>query len=111
MSMVPPSMQATPRNAAIQLIAPDELRGRVSSFQQMLVNGVPSLGQSTLGAAAGVLGVPVALISGALICAAINVGIFAQRSDLRAREMGTAADTVIPSHGGSEPAAATRGVS
>ena len=65
--------------------------------------------QSTLGAAAGVLGVPVALISGALICAAINVGIFAQRSDLRAREMGTAADTVIPSHGGSEPAAATRG--
>ncbi len=82
------SMQATPRNAAIQLMTPDAIRGRVSSFQQMLVNGVPSLGQSTLGAAAGILGVPVALVGGALICAAINTGIFVQRPDLRAREMG-----------------------
>jgi MFS family permease len=105
------SMQATPRNAAIQLIAPDELRGRVSSFQQMLVNGVPSLGQSTLGAAAGALGVPVAVVSGALICAAINVGIFIQRSDLRAREMGTAADNVVATRGSSEPTAVTPGVS
>ena len=93
------SMQATPRNAAIQLMSPDALRGRVSSFQQMLVNGVPSLGQSTMGAAAAGLGVPVALVGGALICAAINVGIFVRRSDLRARDMGTAAEDVVTIEG------------
>ena len=86
------SMQSTPRNAAIQLMSPDALRGRVTSFQQMLVNGGPALGQSAMGSVAGALGAPVALIGGAIICAAVNIGIFIQRQDLRAREMGTAAE-------------------
>lgn len=86
------SMQSTPRNAAIQLMSPDALRGRVTSFQQMLVTGSPALGQSAMGSVAGALGAPVALIGGAIICAAINIGIFIQRKDLRAREMGTAAE-------------------
>lgn len=82
------SLQATPRNAVIQLMTPDGLRGRVSSFQQMLVTGMPALGQTSLGAAVGALGLPIAMVGGALICAAINIGIFAGRPELRARRMG-----------------------
>ena len=84
------SLQATPRNAAIQLMTPDPLRGRVTSFQQMLVAGTPALGQTSLGAAVGALGLPVAFVGGALICAAINVGIFARSPELRSRDMGAA---------------------
>ena len=43
------SLQATSRNTVIQALTPDEMRGRVSSFQQMLTNGVPSLGQPACG--------------------------------------------------------------
>jgi MFS family permease len=91
------AMQAAPRNAVIQLLSPDELRGRVSSFQSMLAAGVPGLGQGLMGAAAGTLTAPVALVAGALICAAINAGIIARRSDLRARDLGTGAEPVIVS--------------
>lgn len=82
------SMQATPRNAVIQLVTPDELRGRVSSFQQMLISGGPALGQGLMGGATGLLGGPFALILGAVLCAAINVGILIGRRDLRARDLG-----------------------
>jgi MFS family permease len=82
------AMQATPRNAVIQLVTPDQLRGRVSSFQHMLVMGTPSLGQGFMGGAASLIGPPLALILGAAACAAVNVGILARRSDLRARDLG-----------------------
>jgi len=82
------TMQAAPRNAVIQLLSPDELRGRVSSFQSMLAAGVPGLGQGLMGAAAAALTPSVALVAGALICASINAGIIARRADLRARDLG-----------------------
>jgi len=82
------SMQAAPRNAIIQLMCPDELRGRVSSFQHMLVTGMPALGQGLMGGAAGVVGGPIALVAGAIMCAAINIAILVRRRDLRARELG-----------------------
>jgi MFS family permease len=86
------SMQAAPRNAIIQLMTPDELRGRVSSFQHMLVTGMPALGQGLMGGAAGAVGGPVALIVGAILCACINIGILARRADLRARDLGAPAE-------------------
>jgi hypothetical protein len=86
------ALQAAPRNAAIQLITPDELRGRVSAFQYMLTSGFPAVGEGLMGAIAGAIGAPVALVGGAVICATINVGILVRRPDLRARELGTAAD-------------------
>ncbi|MPZ15289.1 MAG: MFS transporter [Chloroflexi bacterium] len=89
------SLQATTRNAVIQLLCPDDMRGRVSSFQHMLVSGMPALGQSLMGAAAGVLGVTAALVAGAGACAAINAGIFARRKDLRARELESAPSPVV----------------
>lgn len=82
------SFQSTPRNAVIQLVTPSNLRGRVSSFQHMLVVGMPSLGQGLMGGAAAVLGVSLALTLGAAVCAALNVGILAGRKDLRARNLG-----------------------
>lgn len=82
------AMQASPRNAAIQLMSPNELRGRVSSFQGMLVNGVPALGQGLMGGAASLIGGPVALVVGAAFCASIIVGLLAGRPDLRAADLG-----------------------
>jgi MFS family permease len=86
------AMQATPRNAVIQLVTPDELRGRVSSFQQMLTSGMPSFGQGLMGAATGALG-PAALVVGAILCAGVNVGVLLTRPDLRAPDLGAAPDT------------------
>jgi MFS family permease len=82
------SVQATPRNGVIQLLTPDELRGRVSAFQYMLVNGMPSLGQTLSGGAAALLGAPLALTVGAAICAVIVLGIAAARPDLRDENLG-----------------------
>lgn len=81
------SMQATPRNAVIQLVTPNELRGRVSAFQGMLVNGGPGLGQGLMGAAAGAVGGPFALVAGAIACAVLNIVVLVKRRDLRARDL------------------------
>ena len=82
------SLQATPRSAVIQQITPDDLRGRVSSFQTMLTNGVPPLGQTQIGAVASIAGAPLALIAGAVACAALVLGILARHPDLRAPDLG-----------------------
>lgn len=82
------SFQATARNAVIQLVTPDQLRGRVSAFQHMLTLGMPGLGQGAMGTAAGILGGPLALVAGAAICATMNLGLLVSRSDLRARDLG-----------------------
>jgi ENTS family enterobactin (siderophore) exporter len=82
------SLQATPRGSVIQLMTPDELRGRVSSFQNMLTTGLPSLGQAQNGVIASFIGAPLALIVGAAACAAVQVGLVAARPDLRAEDLG-----------------------
>ncbi len=82
------SVQATPRNGVIQLLTPDELRGRVSAFQYMLVNGMPSLGQTLSGGTAALLGAPIALTLGAVVCACIVLAIAAARPDLREERLG-----------------------
>jgi MFS family permease len=88
------SVQSTPRNGVIQLLTPDELRGRVSAFQYMLVNGMPSLGQTLSGATATLFGAPIALTLGAAACALIVLGIAAARPDLRDEFLGSDAETV-----------------
>lgn len=92
------SIQATPRNGVIQLLTPDELRGRVSAFQYMLVNGMPSLGQTLSGGTAALLGAPLALTLGAVVCAVIVLGIAAARPDLRDEHLGA---LPVPQPGGS----------
>jgi MFS family permease len=86
------SLQGVTRNGAIQMMTPDQLRGRVSSFQHMLQAGGPALGQTLMGAGAGVFGAPVALIAGACMCALTTLLIAARRKDLRERNLGNAVD-------------------
>jgi MFS family permease len=85
------SLQATPRNAVIQLLTPDELRGRVSSFQGMLTTSFPSLGQALLGALGAAIGVPAAILVGAATNAAVQVGLVTTRPELRAADLGAEA--------------------
>jgi MFS family permease len=85
------SIQTTPRTALVQLLTPDEFRGRVSSFQQLIQAGGPAFGQGAMGAGAGVLGPALALISGAAICAVLQISLLVSRRDLRARDLGSVA--------------------
>jgi len=82
------STQGIPRTTIIQSITPDRLRGRVSSFQNMLTAGAPSVGQFTSGAVAAVLGPSMALVLGAVSCAALILGFVTARADLRDPEVG-----------------------
>lgn len=81
------SLQATPRNGLIQLITPDQLRGRVSAFQHMMTTGMPAVGQVQSGALASLVGAPLALAMGAGVCTAIILGFMVARPELRAAEI------------------------
>jgi MFS family permease len=89
------SLQGITRTTSIQMLTPDELRGRVSSFQTLLISGVPSLGQLVVGSLASLGGVPFALLLGAIVCATANTGIFVSRKDLRAPNLGV---EPVPGH-------------
>jgi hypothetical protein len=60
-------MATTIRHAAVQLVTPDGLRGRVSSLYQMSSRGGPALGDVNMGWVAGILGPPLALTVGGLV--------------------------------------------
>ena len=72
------AMATTIRHAAVQLETPDELRGRVSAFYQMSSRGGPALGDTLVGAVAGVLGPVTALTVGGLV-ATLYAGVFVFR--------------------------------
>lgn len=81
------SMQAIPRNAMIQGVTPDPLRGRVSSFTRMLSVGMPGLGEAQTGAIASVLGPGSTLLLAAFVCAGAILGILGWRKDLRREDL------------------------
>lgn len=56
------------RNTIRQLQTPDDLRGRMTSINQIFFQGGPQLGEVEAGAVAQVFGVPAAIISGGLGC-------------------------------------------
>jgi MFS family permease len=82
------SVQMVSRNTIIQSITPDELRGRVSAFQSTLTNGVPHLGQTWNGALASVLGLPTAIMIGAVCCAILGSSLFFKSAEARSRDVG-----------------------
>jgi MFS family permease len=61
------AMATSIRHAAVQLETPDELRGRVSAIYQMSSRGGPALGDTLIGAVAGVVGPVVALTAGGVV--------------------------------------------
>jgi MFS family permease len=81
------SVQAVTRNTIIQLWTPNDLRGRVSSFQTMLTFGFPSIGRAQMGFVATVLPPPVALVAGAAVCASLILGTVAARPELRRADL------------------------
>lgn len=67
------AMATTIRHAAVQLETPDVLRGRVSSIYQMSSRGGPALGDTVVGAAAGMVGPAAALSIGGLVAGSYAV--------------------------------------
>ena len=81
------AVQAIPRNAVIQAVTPDALRGRVSSFTRMLSVGMPGLGEAQMGAVAAVLAPGPTLLLAAAICAGATLAMLGWRRDLREAEV------------------------
>jgi MFS family permease len=66
----------TLRVTIIQLLTPDDMRGRVQALVHVFVMGIPFLGQSYIGAAASLLGPASAVVLGGVL-GALVVGIVA----------------------------------
>jgi MFS family permease len=62
------SFSAVCRNTILQRIAPDELRGRLTSLYFMVVTGGPNLGDVETGIVANAFGPEVAIVSGGVLC-------------------------------------------
>jgi MFS family permease len=78
------AMATTIRHAAVQLETPDELRGRVSAIYQMSSRGGPALGDTLVGAVAGVLGPVTALTLGGALAALYAGGFIVRPNPIRA---------------------------
>jgi MFS family permease len=65
------------RRTVVQRLAPDELRGRASSFLTVFATATNALGSIVLGAAAALLGAPSALLVGSVLCIALVLGVCA----------------------------------
>jgi MFS family permease len=65
---------AVTANTTIQMVVPDQLRGRVMSFYTTIFAGSVPLGGLLMGAIASAWGVPLALLVGALLSLAVGIG-------------------------------------
>jgi len=65
------------RGVIIQLITPDEFRGRISSVNAMFVIGGPMLGQFESGIVAGIFTPEISVISGGAVCIVATLAIVA----------------------------------
>jgi hypothetical protein len=71
----------TLRDTLVQLTTPDQMRGRVKSFDQVFMSAGTYMGHAQMGAAASLIGVPGALILGGCIgsTSVLAVAKFARR--------------------------------
>ncbi len=76
------TLAAVVRGTIVQLMTPDQLRGRVSSVNAMFSNGGPQLGQFRAGLCAEWWGAPTSALTGGLITAGI-VGLVATAPGMR----------------------------
>ena len=65
------------RGLVVQLITPDEFRGRISAVNAMFVIGGPMLGQFESGLVAGLLTPEISVVSGGLACIFATLAIAA----------------------------------
>jgi MFS family permease len=66
------------RSTILQTVAPEELRGRLMGIELAVVASGPSLGDVEAGVVASIFNLPVAIVSGGLLCIA-GVGVLAAR--------------------------------
>lgn len=62
------SVSTIVRNTVRQMLTPDEIRGRMTSVNQIFFQGGPQLGEIEAGAAAQLFGAPFAIITGGIGC-------------------------------------------
>jgi predicted MFS family arabinose efflux permease len=59
----------------VQILAPDQMRGRASSFLTVFAQTTNALGAVIAGAAAALVGAPNALLLGSVLCAVTIFGV------------------------------------
>jgi MFS family permease len=63
------------RRTVVQFLAPDNMRGRASSFLTIFAQGTNALGAIIAGAAAALVGASNALLIGSVLCAVTILGV------------------------------------
>ncbi len=76
-------LSAVFRGTMLQESTPDELRGRVSAINIMVVTGGPRLGDVEAGLVAGAVGAPASVVVGGAACLAGTAAIWARFPSLR----------------------------
>jgi predicted MFS family arabinose efflux permease len=69
------SISVAIRRTMVQMLAPDQMRGRASSFLTVFAQTTNALGAVIAGAAAALVGAPNALLLGSVLCAATIIGV------------------------------------
>jgi MFS family permease len=84
------------RSAIVQLLTPDELRGRVTSIHILVVTGGPRLGDVEASAVASLAGAQLSVVSGGLLCLVGLVAIVRSFPELAAFDMWEVAPLAPP---------------
>jgi len=71
------------RGTLRQLLTPDELRGRMTAVNMVFVAGGPQLGEFVVGLTASIIGAPLAVMIGGILCVGVVVGTAAKVPELR----------------------------
>lgn len=71
------------RGTLRQLLTPDELRGRMTAVNMVFVAGGPQLGEFVIGLTASIIGVPLAVLIGGIICMGVVTGTAIRVPELR----------------------------
>src|SRR5215212_4944358 len=76
-------LSAVFRSTIVQLEAPDELRGRISSIHILVVTGGPRIGDIEAAAVASAIGAQASVVSGGVLCLIGLVGVWRLFPELR----------------------------
>jgi MFS family permease len=71
------------RGTLRQLMTPDELRGRMTAVNMVFVSGGPQLGEFVVGLTASIIGAPIAVMIGGIMCVGVVIGTAAKVPELR----------------------------
>lgn len=71
------------RGTLRQLLTPDDLRGRMTAVNMIFVAGGPQLGEFVVGVTASVIGAPLAVLIGGILCVGLVTGTAIKVPELR----------------------------